>query len=140
MPNPGITKPNTVETFMKAHATLRVGVDAVAALVEQLNLLAADIVKDAEANATKAERTTILAADITAAMTTITGSRLELRRFGIFAIKHQAPRLITLPSGKKITVPAQKTVSFTPSPTVKKKLNPPPPPKPRTTTTRKRRS
>jgi len=70
----------------------------------------------------------------------VSGSRIELRRFGVFAIKHQAPRWITLPSGKKIAVPAQKTVSFTPSPTVKKKFNPPPPPKPRTTKTRKRRS
>ena len=57
---------------MKAHATLRVGVDAVAALVNQLNLLSADIVKAAEANAKQQARTTILAADITAAMTTIT--------------------------------------------------------------------
>jgi len=80
MPNPGITKPNTVENFMKAHATLRVGVDAVAALVNQLNLLSADIVKAAEANAKQQARTTILAADITAAMTTITitGSTSDL--------------------------------------------------------------
>ncbi len=78
MPNPAITKPNTVEAFMKAHATLRVGVDAVDALIVQLNLLSADIVKAAEANAIKAARTTILAADITAAMPTITGSTSDL--------------------------------------------------------------
>lgn len=52
-------------------------------------------------------------------------SRIELRRFGVFGIKRQQPRIITLPSGKKITRPAQKVVTFTPSPTVKKKLNPP---------------
>ena len=52
-------------------------------------------------------------------------SRIELRRFGVFDIKRQAPRVITLPSGKKITRPAQKIVTFTTSPTVKKKLNPP---------------
>ncbi len=52
-------------------------------------------------------------------------SKIELRRFGVFGIKHQAPRVITLPSGKKINRPAQKVVTFTPSPFVKKALNPP---------------
>lgn len=70
----------------------------------------------------------------------VADGHIELRRFGVFGIKHQAPRVITLPSGKKITVPAQRVVTFAPSPTVKKKLNPPPPPKPRTLATRKRRS
>lgn len=74
----GITKPNTVETFMKAHATLRVGVDAVAALIDQLNLLSADIVKAAEANARKENRTTIMAADVTVAMSSVTGSTSDL--------------------------------------------------------------
>lgn len=55
----------------------------------------------------------------------ILDSKIELRRFGVFGIKHQKPRIITLPSGRKITRPAQKVVTFTPSPTVKKKLNPP---------------
>ncbi len=55
----------------------------------------------------------------------IEDSRVELRRFGIFGVKHQAPRIITLPSGKKITQPAQKVATFTPSSVVKKKLNPP---------------
>ena len=55
----------------------------------------------------------------------IKDSRLELRRFGVFGVKHQAPRTITLPSGKKIKHPAQKVVTFTPSSRVKKKLNPP---------------
>lgn len=70
----------------------------------------------------------------------VTDGHIELRRFGVFTIKHQAPRVITLPSGKKITVPAQRVVTFAPSPSVKKKLNPPPPPKPRTAASRKRRS
>ena len=69
----------------------------------------------------------------------VSGSRIELRRFGVFAIKHQAPRWITLPSGKKIARPAQKAVTFTPSPSVKKKLNPLSL-KPPTLVTRKRRS
>ena len=69
----------------------------------------------------------------------VSGSRIELRRFGVFAIKRQAPRVITLPSGKKIAVPSQKTVTFTLSPAVKSKLNPPPPPKPRSLAARKRR-
>lgn len=53
----------------------------------------------------------------------IKDSRVELRRFGIFKTKNQAPRVITLPSGKKIKRPAQKIVTLTPSATLKKKLN-----------------
>jgi nucleoid DNA-binding protein len=62
----------------------------------------------------------------------VSGSRIELRRFGVFATKRQAARIITLPSGKKIKRPAQRVVTFSSSPSVKKKLNPP--------TTRKYRS
>jgi nucleoid DNA-binding protein len=51
-------------------------------------------------------------------------SRIELRRFGVFAVKQQGPRVITLPSGKKIKRPAQKVVTFAPGAAVKKKLNP----------------
>ncbi len=59
----------------------------------------------------------------------VSGSRIELRRFGVFATKLQAPRTITLPSGKKIKRPAQRVVIFTSSTIVKKKLNPPGPTK-----------
>lgn len=52
-------------------------------------------------------------------------SRIELRRFGVFGLKQQRSRVITLPSGKKVTIPPQKVVTFLPSPTVKKKINPP---------------
>ena len=55
----------------------------------------------------------------------VLGSKIELRRFGVFGTKRQKPRIITLPSGEKITRPAQKVVTFTPSPIVKKTLNPP---------------
>ncbi len=55
----------------------------------------------------------------------VSDSKIELRRFGVFGIKCQASRVITLPSGKKITRPAQKVVTYTPSPSVNKKLNPP---------------
>lgn len=55
----------------------------------------------------------------------VEGSGIELRRFGVFGTKKQKARVITLPSGKKITRPAQKVVTFTASSTVKKKLNPP---------------
>ena len=58
----------------------------------------------------------------------VLGSRIELRRFGVFATKRQKSRIIILPSGKKITRPAQRVVTFTSSPTVKKSLNPPIPP------------
>ena len=63
---------------MKAHAELRVGVDAVAGLVAHLNTFSADIVKAAEANARKAGRTTILAVDIDTAMASVSGSTADL--------------------------------------------------------------
>ena len=78
MPNPGITKPNTVEAFIKAHSTLRVGADAVSCFLDQLNALSETIVKASEANAKQEGRTTIMAADITAAMTSSTGSTSDL--------------------------------------------------------------
>jgi len=59
----------------------------------------------------------------------VSGSRVELRRFGVFGLIKQKPRVITLPSGKKVRRPAQKMVTFNPSPGVKKKLNPPSPTK-----------
>ena len=56
----------------------------------------------------------------------INNDRIELRRFGVFDTKIQEPRTITLPSGKKIKIPVQQVVTFLPSPTIKKKLNPKP--------------
>lgn len=70
----------------------------------------------------------------------VADGHIELRRFGVFTIRRKPPKWITLPSGKKIAVPAQKAVSFAASPTVKKLLNPPPPPRPRSATARKRRA
>jgi len=78
MENPGITKPTTMEAFMKAHTELRVGSDAIACLIDRLTALAEVIAKAAEANAKKENRTTIWAADVTAAMTTTTGSVSDL--------------------------------------------------------------
>jgi len=78
MPNPGITKPTTIQTFMKAHTDLRVGADAVALLLDRLNILAAAVAKAAETNAKMEGRTTIMAPDVTAAMTTVTGSTSDL--------------------------------------------------------------
>ena len=54
----------------------------------------------------------------------VEGSRIELRRFGVFGIKRQKPRVITLPSGQKIKRPVQNVVTFTPSTVIKKKINP----------------
>jgi len=54
----------------------------------------------------------------------VEGSRIELRRFGVFGIKRQKPRVITLPSGQKIKRPTQNVVTFTPSTVIKKKINP----------------
>jgi integration host factor subunit beta len=53
----------------------------------------------------------------------VSDSRTELRRFGVFTVKQQKARKITLPSGKEITRPARKIAIFKPSPTIKKKLN-----------------
>ncbi len=78
MPNPGITKPNTVEAFVKALSTLRVGADAVACFLDQLNALSETVVKAAEATAKQEGRTTIMASDIKAAMTSTTGSTSDL--------------------------------------------------------------
>ena len=78
MPKPGITKPNTVESFIKANSDLRVGVDAVACFLELLNALSETVVKDAEANAKQEGRTTIMAVDVAVAMTSATGSTSDL--------------------------------------------------------------
>jgi len=78
MPKPSITKANTVETFAKAHAELRVGKDAVAYFLERLNVLAEAVIKSAEANAKKEDRKTIMAQDIEVAMTDVTGSTSDL--------------------------------------------------------------
>jgi len=64
MGNPGITKPTTIEAFMKAHTELRVGADAIACLIDRLTALAEVIAKAAETNAKKENRTTIWAADV----------------------------------------------------------------------------
>lgn len=63
---------------MKAHTDLRVGADAIACLIDRLTALAEVVVKAAEANAKKENRTTIWASDVTAAMTTTTGSVSDL--------------------------------------------------------------
>ncbi len=74
MPKPEITKPNTVESFIKANSTLRVGVDAVSCFLKQLNTISGTIVKAAEATAKQEGRTTIMAVDVTVAMASATGS------------------------------------------------------------------
>jgi len=78
MPKPSVTKANTVETFTKAHAELRVGKDAVSYFLERLNILAEAVVKAAETNAVKEDRKTIMAKDIEVAMTDVTGSTADL--------------------------------------------------------------
>lgn len=78
MAKPDITKKTTIETFMKAHADMRVGVDAIAEFLGRLNDLSASIVKAAAANARAEGRTTIMAPDITKAMSSVTGSTSDL--------------------------------------------------------------
>ncbi len=73
-----ITKPNTVETFMKANTDLRIAADALKEFQKQLDTLALSITKEAARQATAAARTTIMAADIKASMTAVTGSTSDL--------------------------------------------------------------
>jgi hypothetical protein len=56
-----------------------VGVDAVSCFLEQLNALSETIVNAAEANAKQEGRTTIMAVDVKAAMTSATGSTSDLQ-------------------------------------------------------------
>ena len=78
MDTPGVTKKGLVETFMKAHATLRVKVDAAAFFATQLDVLAAKVTAAAEANAKSAGRTTIMIEDVAAGMSSATGSTSDL--------------------------------------------------------------
>jgi histone H3/H4 len=73
-----ITKPNTVETFMKANTDLRIGADALKEFQKQLDTLALSITKEAARQAQASDRTTIMSADIKSAMTAVTGSTSDL--------------------------------------------------------------
>lgn len=73
-----ITKPNTVETFMKANTDLRISVDTLKEFQTQLDALATSITKEAEKQAKAAGRTTIMPADIKAAMTAVVGSTSDV--------------------------------------------------------------
>ena len=50
-----ITKPNTVETFMKANTDLRIAADALKEFQKQLDTLALSITKEAARQATAAK-------------------------------------------------------------------------------------
>ena len=78
MDKPTITKLNTVESFMKANSTLRIGTDAISILFDQLNTISEAITKAAEANAKKENRTTIMSADVKLAITSVIGSTSDL--------------------------------------------------------------
>jgi histone H3/H4 len=78
MTNPEITKANTVESFMKANSTLRVGKDAVTDFLTRLNTLSAAVIKAAETSALNQNRKTIMATDIEQAMTSVTGNTSDL--------------------------------------------------------------
>lgn len=78
MEKPSITKQNTVESFMKANSSLRIGSDATSFFLDQLNILSEAVVKAAEANARKENRNTIMAIDVKVALTSVTGSTSDL--------------------------------------------------------------
>ena len=74
-----ITKPNTVETFMKANTDLRIGADTLKEFQTQLDVIATAITKESEKQAKAANRTTIMPADIKAALMAVTGSTSDLK-------------------------------------------------------------
>lgn len=78
MPKPDITKPNTVESFVKANSTLRVSSDAITQFILQLNTLSETVVKAAETHAKQEDRTTIMANDVNTAMASVIGSATDL--------------------------------------------------------------
>ena len=75
-----ITKPNTVETFMKANTDLRISADTLKEFQTNLDALAGSITKESEKQAKAAGRKKpIMPADIKAAMTAVTGSTSDLQ-------------------------------------------------------------
>jgi len=73
-----ITKPNTVETFMKANTDLRISADTLKEFQTNLDALAGSITKESEKQAKAAGRTTIMPADIKVAMTAVVGSTSDV--------------------------------------------------------------
>ena len=63
---------------MKANTDLRIAADALKEFQKQMDVLALSITKEAARQATAAGRNTIMAADIKAAMTAVTGSTSDL--------------------------------------------------------------
>ncbi len=63
---------------MKANTDLRIAADALKEFQKQLDTLALAITKEATNQAKAAGRTTIMAADVKAAMTAVTGSTSDL--------------------------------------------------------------
>lgn len=70
---PSLSKPNTLEAFLKARTDLRVGVDAINALLTALDQLGTQIAQAATKSAKAEKRATILEKDITAALATLLG-------------------------------------------------------------------
>ena len=74
-----ITKPNTVEKFMKANTDLRISVNTLKEFQTQLDALATSVTKESAKQAMASGRTTIMSADIKAALTAVTGSTSDLQ-------------------------------------------------------------
>lgn len=70
---PSLSKPNTLEAFLKARTDLRVGVDAINALLTALDQLGTQIAQAATKSAKAEKRATILEKDITAALAALLG-------------------------------------------------------------------
>ncbi|MCL2439457.1 MAG: integration host factor subunit beta [Alphaproteobacteria bacterium] len=51
------------------------------------------------------------------------GRRIELRTFGIFAVKNLAPKVASSPRGGKISLPARTSVKFKPGKSLLAKVN-----------------
>jgi histone H3/H4 len=73
-----ITKPNTIETFMKANTDLRISADTIKEFQTQIDVIATSITKESEKQAKAAGRSTIMPADIKSALSNISGSAADL--------------------------------------------------------------
>ena len=93
-----ITKPNTVETFMKANTDLRISADTLKEFQTRLDDLAGSITKEAEKQAKSSGRTTIMPADIKAAMTAVVGSTSDVSYLFSQLEKLSAKDTATIPS------------------------------------------
>lgn len=74
-----ITKPSTIENFMKANTSLRIGADSIKEFHTNLDIIAVAITNESEKAAKAAGRNTIQPGDVKTAITAVTGSTSDLK-------------------------------------------------------------